>query len=70
MQFLRSILKISHLTEYFYTGSVRGARDEYQVCTLGDSANTSGDSGAAKVVTDFSSLLPTALSEVSLPDKS
>ena len=31
MQFLRSILKISHLTEYFYTGSVRGARNKYQV---------------------------------------
>ena len=34
MQFLRSILKISHLTEYFYTGSVRGARNKYQVCVL------------------------------------
>ena len=42
---------------------------QVEISACGDSANTSGDSGAAKVVTDFSSLLPTALSEVSLPDK-
>ena len=29
MQFLRSILNILHLTEYFYTGI---ARNKYQVC--------------------------------------
>ena len=32
MQFLRSIWKILHLTEYFYTGTARGARNNYQVC--------------------------------------
>ena len=31
MQFLRSIWKILHLTEYFYTGTARGARDKYEV---------------------------------------
>ena len=31
MQFLRSIWKILHLTEYFYTGTARGARNNYQV---------------------------------------
>ena len=39
-----------------------------QMHTCGDSASTSGDSEAAKVVTDFCSLLATALSKVSLPD--
>ena len=39
-----------------------------QMQTCGDSASTSGDSEAAKVVTDFCSLLATALSKVSLPD--
>ena len=29
--FLRSIQKILHLTELFYTGTARGARDKYQV---------------------------------------
>ena len=28
----RSIWKILHLTELFYTGTARGARDKYQVC--------------------------------------
>ena len=32
MQFLRSIWKILHLTEYFYTGTAHGARNNYQVC--------------------------------------
>ena len=32
MQFLRSIWKILHMTEYFYTGTARGARDNYEVC--------------------------------------
>ena len=32
MQFLCSIWKILHLTEYFYTGTVHGARNKYQVC--------------------------------------
>ena len=31
MQFLRSIWKILHMTEYFYTGTARGARNKYQV---------------------------------------
>ena len=31
MQFLRSIWKILHLTECFYTGTARGARNNYQV---------------------------------------
>ena len=31
MQFLRSIWKILHLTEYFYTGTAHGARNNYQV---------------------------------------
>ena len=31
MQFLRSIWKILHLTEYFYTGTARGARNNYEV---------------------------------------
>ena len=34
MQFSRSIWKILHLTEYFYTGTARGARNNYQVCTI------------------------------------
>ena len=29
----RSIWKILHLTELFYTGTARGARDKYQVCS-------------------------------------
>ena len=29
---LHSIWKILHLTELFYTGTARGARDKYQVC--------------------------------------
>ena len=33
MQFLRSIWKILHLTEYFYTGTARGARNNYEVCS-------------------------------------
>ena len=33
MQFLHSIWKILHLTEYFYTGTARGARNNYQVWT-------------------------------------
>ena len=32
MQFLFSIWKILHLTEYFYTGTAHGARNNYQVC--------------------------------------
>ena len=32
MQFLCSIWKILHLTEYFYTGTAHGARNNYQVC--------------------------------------
>ena len=36
MQFLRSIWKILHLTEYFYTGTARGARNNYQVCLYVD----------------------------------
>ena len=31
MPFLRSIWKILHLTGYFYTGTARGARNNYQV---------------------------------------
>ena len=31
MQFLFSIWKILHLTEYFYTGTAHGARNNYQV---------------------------------------
>ena len=31
MQFLCSIWKILHLTEYFYTGTAHGARNNYQV---------------------------------------
>ena len=31
MQFLYSIWKILHLTEYFYTGTAHGARDNYEV---------------------------------------
>ena len=34
MQFLRSIWKILHMTEYFNTGTARGARNKYQVCVL------------------------------------
>ena len=34
MQFLRSIWKILHQTEYFYMGTARGARNNYQVCSL------------------------------------
>ena len=34
MQFLCSIWKISHLTEYFYTGTAHGARNNYQVCPI------------------------------------
>ena len=34
MQFLCSIWKILHLTEYFYTGTAHGARNNYQVCTV------------------------------------
>ena len=33
MQFLFSIWKMLHLTEYFYTGTAHGARNNYQVCT-------------------------------------
>ena len=32
MQFLCSLWKILHLTEYFYTGTAHGARNNYQVC--------------------------------------
>ena len=32
--FSRSIWKILHLTELFYTGTARGARDKYQVCAI------------------------------------
>ena len=32
MQFLCSIWKILHLTEYLYTGTAHGARNKYQVC--------------------------------------
>ena len=32
MQFLCSIWKILHLTEYIYTGTAHGARNNYQVC--------------------------------------
>ena len=32
MQFLYSIWKMLHLTEYFYTGTAHGARDNYEVC--------------------------------------
>ena len=32
MQFLCSIWNILHLTEYFYTGTAHGARNNYQVC--------------------------------------
>ena len=32
MQFLCSIWKILHLTEYFYTGTAHGACNNYQVC--------------------------------------
>ena len=39
MQFLCSIWKILHLTEYFYTGTARGARNNYQVCHGGDLSN-------------------------------
>ena len=40
MQFLRSIWKILHLTEYtyFYTGTARGARDNYEVWLHKDSS--------------------------------
>ena len=31
MQFLYSIWKILHLTEYVYTGTAHGARNNYQV---------------------------------------
>ena len=33
--FSRSIWKMLHLTEFFYTGAARGARDKYQVWTQG-----------------------------------
>ena len=33
MQFLCSIWKILHLTEYFYTGTAHSARNNYQVCS-------------------------------------
>ena len=32
MQLMCSIWKILHLTEYFYTGTAHGARNNYQVC--------------------------------------
>ena len=35
MQFLYSIWKILHLTEYFYTGTAHGARDNYEVWEVG-----------------------------------
>ena len=31
--YLRSIWKILHWTDFFYTGTARGARDKYEVCT-------------------------------------
>ena len=31
---LRSIWKILHRTDLFYTGTARGARDKYEVCSL------------------------------------
>ena len=34
MQFLCAIWKILHLTEYFYTGTAHGARNNYEVCLV------------------------------------
>ena len=36
MQFLYSIWKMLHLTEYFYTGTAHGARDNYEVWLFSD----------------------------------
>ena len=38
MQFLYSIWKMLHLTEYFYTGTAHGARNNYQVWTTDEEA--------------------------------
>ena len=36
MQLLRSIWKILHLTDYIYTGTARGAHNNYQVWIKAD----------------------------------
>ena len=43
MQFLCSIWKILHLTEYFYTGTAHGARNNYQVCCGQDDGEDADD---------------------------
>ena len=45
MQFLPAIWKILHMTKYFYTGTARGARNNYQVWVLyfGFLLHTRGD---------------------------
>ena len=43
MQFLCSIWKILHLTEYFYTGTAHDAHNNYQVCDDDDNHDDDDD---------------------------